>query len=173
MIKKLDLGNRNVQIVSVEGKDVLTRDYSINDKTLRIGSLDYSMETDKLRKLGKNIIKKDKKTGRYYTYSIINVTFNYACKGEKDLSDEEYERLNSLQIAYELTNNKDEKKYIKELINNAKRNINKKDIRYQLYKYGFNIRVNGKIKHYVRYKRTSGSARVGKCLFIEENIIKK
>ena len=173
MMRKLDLGNRNVQIISVEGKDVLTKDYSIDDKTLRIGSLDYSMETDKLRKLGKNIIKKDKKTGRYYTYSIINVTFNYACKGEKDLSDEEYERLNSLQIAYELTNDKDEKKYIKELINNAKRNINKKDIRYQLYKYGFNVRVNGKIKHYVRYKRTSGSARVGKCLFIEDKYYKK
>ena len=59
-MKELTLGNRNVQIVSVEGKDVLTKDYKITDKTLRIGSLDYSMETDKIRTLGKNIIKYDK-----------------------------------------------------------------------------------------------------------------
>ena len=74
--------NKNVQIVSVEGKDVLTKNYKITDKTLRIGSLDYSMETDKLRTLGKNVIKFDNKKERYYTYSIINVTFKYTCKKE-------------------------------------------------------------------------------------------
>ena len=88
-MKKLTLGNRNVQIVSVEGKDVLTKNYTITDKTLKIGSLDYSMETDKLRTLGKNIIKFDSKKERYYTYSILNVTFRYACKKDKDLEDEE------------------------------------------------------------------------------------
>lgn len=173
MIKKLELGNRNVQIVTVEGKDVLTKNYFITDKTLKIGSLDYSMETDKLRTLGKNVIKYDKNKERYYTYSIINVTFNYACKGEKDLSDEEYERFYSLQLAYSLENDKNKRKEIAELIKIAERKINKKDIRYQLYKYGFNVNINGKIRHFVRYKRTSGSARVGKCLFIDERYYKK
>ena len=40
------------------------------------------------------------------------------------------------------------------------------DIRYDLYENGF---VCNGIK-YVRYKRSSGSSRVGKCLFIDENL---
>ena len=88
--------NKNVQIVSVEGKDVLTKNYKITDKTLRIGSLDYSMETDKLRTLGKNVIKFDNKKERYYTYSIINVTFKYACKEDKDLTITSTESIGSI-----------------------------------------------------------------------------
>lgn len=40
------------------------------------------------------------------------------------------------------------------------------DIRYELYENGFY--VDG--VHYVRFKRSSGSARVGKCLFIREEL---
>lgn len=40
------------------------------------------------------------------------------------------------------------------------------DIRYELYENGFYI--DG--VHYVRFKRSSGSARVGKCLFIREEL---
>lgn len=172
-MKELELGNRNVQIVSVEGKDVLVKKYKITDNTLRIGSLDYSMETDKLKTIGKNIIKYDSKKDRYYTYGIINVTFKYACKEDKDLEDAEYERLENLKYSFELATNKEDKKNIKELIDIAKRKIDKNTIRYQLYEYGFNININGKIRHMVRYKRTSGSARVGKCLFIDERYYKK
>lgn len=172
-MKCLSLGNRNVQIVSVEGKDVLTKNYTITDKTLKIGSLDYSMETDKIKTIGKNIIKYDTKKERYYTYGIINVNFRYACKKDKDLDDAEYERLNNLKMALELSQTKEEKKNIKELIEISERNIDKKTIRYQLYKYGFNVNINGKTRHFVRYKRTSGSARVGKCLFIDERYYKK
>lgn len=42
----------------------------------------------------------------------------------------------------------------------------KRELRNYLYQNGFNC--NG--KHYIRLKRTSGSARVGKCLFIEEHL---
>lgn len=42
--------------------------------------------------------------------------------------------------------------------------LSRADLRKHLYRYGFYI--NG--KHYVRFKRSSGSARVGKCLFIDE-----
>lgn len=43
-----------------------------------------------------------------------------------------------------------------------------KQLREHFYKNGFNL--NG--VHYVRYKRSSGSSRQGKCLFIDENLLK-
>lgn len=49
---------------------------------------------------------------------------------------------------------------------NIKVSKNKRELREYLYVNGFNC--NG--MHYVRLKRTSGSARVGKCLFIEESL---
>lgn len=45
----------------------------------------------------------------------------------------------------------------------------KKELRDYLYDNGFNC--NG--HHYIRLKRTSGSARVGKCLFVEERLYPK
>ena len=55
----------------------------------------------------------------------------------------------------------------------AKTNIptisNVKDLREKIYEEGFT--VDG--RHYVRYKRSSGSSRVGKCLFIEESLYPK
>lgn len=45
----------------------------------------------------------------------------------------------------------------------------KKELRNYLYENGFNC--NG--YHYVRLKRTSGSARMGKCLFVEERLYPK
>ena len=44
--------------------------------------------------------------------------------------------------------------------------MNRSELRYDLYENGF---VCNGIK-YVRYKRSSGSSRVGKCLFIDENL---
>lgn len=165
--------NENVQILSIEGKDLLTRNYKVNKNTIRKGSLDDSMEVDKIKTLGKKIIKLDKNKNRYYTNDVITVTFKYACKGDRDLTDEEYERVESLKLTLSLIKNKEERKQIKEQIRIAERKINKKDIRHQLYKYGFNINIDGKNKHFVRYKRTSGSARVGKCLFISDKLAKE
>ena len=183
--------NKNVQIVSVEGKDVLTKNYKITDKTLRIGSLDYSMETDKLRTLGKNVIKFDSKKERYYTYSIINVTFKYACKEEtkknilnKYINIMKEIELSNMKYEISLEQNELKKKAIEKYYNNKiltninnikyiNRNITKQEIRNKLYKNGFDININGKNRHFVRYKRTSGSARVGKCLFIDDRYYKK
>ncbi|MGM9543411.1 MAG: hypothetical protein ACI3T9_00355, partial [Romboutsia timonensis] len=165
--------NKNVQILSIEGKDLLTKNYKVNKNTIRKGSLDDSMEVDKIKTLGKKIIKLDKKKNRYYTNDVITVTFKYACKGDRDLTDEEYERVESLKLTLSLIKDKEERKQIKEQIRIAERKINKKDIRHQLYKYGFNINIDGKNKHFVRYKRTSGSARVGKCLFISDKLAKE
>lgn len=164
--------NKNVQIFSIEGKDLLTKNHCLTKNSLRKGSLDDSMETDKIKTLGKTIIKLDKNKNRYYTNDIITVTFKYACKGDRDLTDEEYERVQSLKLAYDLIKDKEQRKEIKEQINMAERKISKKEIREQLYQYGFYLTIDGKTKHYVRYKRTSGSARVGKCLFISDKLYK-
>ena len=43
-----------------------------------------------------------------------------------------------------------------------------KQLRQKLYTDGFNLLINGQTIHYVRYKRSSGASRLGKCLFIQE-----
>ena len=43
-----------------------------------------------------------------------------------------------------------------------------KQLRQKLYTDGFNLLINGQTIRYVRYKRSAGSARLGKCLFIQE-----
>ena len=43
-----------------------------------------------------------------------------------------------------------------------------KQLRHKLYTDGFNLLINKQTIHYVRYKRSSGSSRLGKCLFIQE-----
>jgi hypothetical protein len=188
--------NENIQILSVEAKDLLVKDYKVNDKTIRKGSLDYSMETDELRNLGKTLVKIDNNKSRYYTYSIINVTFKYAINEDMDeliksaintyISN--VNKINSNNLKFHLKQVK-EKNKIKELrqywdqkntneIYNVRKankyyEYNKKEIRYEIYKNGFDIEINGITRHFVRYKRTSGSARVGKCLFIDDRYYKK
>ena len=88
--------NKNVQILSIEGKDLLTRRYKFNKHSIYKGSLDDSIEIDELNRISKKIIKLNDKKKRYYSNDIITVTFDYACKGDRDLTDEEYERVNSL-----------------------------------------------------------------------------
>ncbi|MDU5207922.1 MAG: hypothetical protein E6182_18350 [Clostridioides difficile] len=170
--------NPNVQILSIEAKDLITKNIHINKETFYKGSLDDSMEVDELRRLNKNIIKFNKETNRFYTNDIITVTFKYAAND--NFSDEENERVASLEKVLEILNhekdikNKKEKvEDVKKIIALAKRNIDRKNLRQLLYKDGFNITINGERKHFVRYKRSSGSARVGKCLFINSRFYKQ
>lgn len=62
---------------------------------------------------------------------------------------------------------RNKKKKLREIKNSYFKST--KQLRYDLYKNGFDF--DG--KHYVRYKRSSGSARVGKCLFINEKYYKE
>ena len=48
-----------------------------------------------------------------------------------------------------------------------------KQLRQKLYTDGFNLLINGKTIHYIRYKRSAGSARLGKVLFIQEQFYDK
>jgi hypothetical protein len=68
----------------------------------------------------------------------------------------------------------EKRKKIKELKNQKKNDMqNTEQIRKELYKNGFDIiDSQGKKSHMVRYKRSSGSSRVGKCLFIREDLYK-
>lgn len=52
--------------------------------------------------------------------------------------------------------------------NDKKETKNLKELRDHFYEQGFNL---GGV-HYVRYKRSSGSSRQGKCLFINEKLLK-
>ena len=180
--------NKNVQILSIEAKDLLTKNYCVDDKSLRKGSLDYSMETDELRNLSKTLIKEDKKKERYYTYGIINVTFKYKVPKEKhvytgDVSEIIKTKDGKVSVPKFRINKgvrTDKYRYDREerdengnLLVGYLDARSVKDLRHKLYEDGFKITINGKEKEFSRYKRTSGSARVGKCLFIEKKYKKK
>jgi hypothetical protein len=81
---------------------------------------------------------------------------------KKNLSKNDYELIRQIKSKI-----KDKKEYIKELREKKSEvtdqyTIKTDELRFKLYKEGFDIGD----KHFVRYKRSSGSARVGKVLFI-------
>lgn len=165
--------NKNVQILTIEGKDLITKEYKINNKTFYKGSLDDSIEIDELNRISKKIIKFDKEKKRFYSNDIITVTFKYACneKIKNEMTKEIEERIrelkNSNEINFELIET------LEFQLKRERKTMTRKDIRNYLYKYGFDININNKLEHFVRYKRSSGSARAGKCLFINEKYYKK
>ena len=52
--------NKNIQILSIEAKDLITKRYEVKKHPKFTGSLDDSIEVDKLRDLNKKIIKYQK-----------------------------------------------------------------------------------------------------------------
>lgn len=177
--------NKNVQILSIEAKDLVRKNYTIDTKKIMFkGSFDDSIEIDKLSEMNKSIIKLNKKKNRFYSTDIITVTFKYSCNDDnpEEYSESIFNINQTLRILTAEKNNtpKNKRTYInakiketKELLDIAKRNIKTKDLRDLLYTNGFKIVIDGKEKHFVRYKRSSGSARVGKCLFINKKYHKK
>ena len=137
--------------------------------------------------------------GKEYTKHVINVTFKYAYKlynkcgknfyvldghHKKDLKvvgcicliDGELAAIELLKHAEEDKLPESAKKYFRynetnqvyELVGIFPPIKNKRELRDYLYTNGFT--VDG--IEYVRFKRSSGSARVGKCLFIDKNLYK-
>jgi len=140
----------------------------------------------------------EKFKGKEYCPFVINVTFNFNAKEynkagsntyvdiKRDIKELEFDdcvcvvdgELAGIITNKEFENPVDEKIlgkyfYIKDNKYCAKTNINTiknvSDIRKELYTHGFDI--DG--VHYVRYKRSAGSARVGRCLFIAEPLFAK
>lgn len=171
-----------------------------------INSLDFSLDSEKLRETAKNIYGKNDTfsfthNGKEYSDKIINVTFKYSSKDFNKVKKNTFVMdgylLNDLKfndsIAVEsnivvgiivstpiskITKYKlpDGFHCIEDKEGNyiyGTKTIgvthSRKELRDYLYENGFNC--NG--KHYIRFKRTSGSARVGKCLFIEESLYPK
>ena len=104
--------------------------------------LSPSLDVEYLKSINKIKIKEF--LGEKYSFDFINVTFDYPTIISK------------------------KGKRIFAPTKTSKPPIDPKTIRENLYLNGFNL--NG--AHYVRYKRSSGSARSGHCLFVKESLLK-
>lgn len=163
-----------------------------------INTLDYSLDLVKLREVDQKVYRNRKFSwfsgGHEYTDKVINVTFKYSNKAFNKIGSNLYvkfgHRLSNVQLQ--------DCVYIKdnELIavqtdspvqNPISPNLLGKTFVYKdgTYKLKCNTTLNGveelrkdlytngfwcNGKHYVRFKRSSGSSRVGKCLFIDEKL---
>lgn len=187
------------------GYRLITKDGNINYNRF-INSLDFSLDSEKIRKIAKEVY--NKKENFSFTYNqkeycdkIINVTFKYSSKDFNKLKKNTYvingytlddldfkdniatdcgiivgiitstptiQKTNiQLPEGFDYIEDMDGSHvYISKTITTT---YSRKELRDYLYVNGFNC--NG--YHYVRLKRTSGSARVGKCLFIEERLYPK
>lgn len=171
--------NVNTYIISLEGKDIINAQKNIkgyetkNRNNIFKGSLDYSLEAIKISSINDKLFYE--KDGKQYTKAVVNVTFNYGNKNkkinldihsEKDLYNKSFNKVSYIckrengkkikdsDMAYGLYQHND---------------MSTKEIREELYKNGF--KLDG--KEYVRFKRSSGASRVGKCLFIRKDLYKK
>jgi len=187
------------------GYRLVTKSGEINYNRF-INSLDFSLDSEKLREISKEIYGKSntlsfKHNSKEYSDKVINVTFKYSSKDFNKVKKNTYvmdgyllDELNfSDSIAvdsdvivgvivstptiektqYELPDGFD---YVEDKDGNyvyETKTIgviySRKELRDYLYENGFNCNGN----HYIRFKRTSGSARVGKCLFVEKSLYPK
>ena len=164
-----------------------------------INSLDYSLELIKLREVYEDVYGGLDFTfnsqGYEYTQRVINVTFKYSVKEWNKLSKGLYVKYGYMYDDVELEDGACVKNgeliaistdcAVEEPLSgdvlgkyfwyedgkyHAKPNIKAvksvADLRRELYEKGFDC--DG--IHYIRYKRSAGSSRVGKCLFIDEKL---
>lgn len=167
-----------------------------------INTLDYSLDLLKLREVYESVYRNSRFStqvdGKEYSHRVINVTFKYALKeynrirnglyikngwrpSEIDLEDGVDIRggeLIAVQVGTSVHNAVELSDicpyfYTEGNTYRAKTNIRNVmsifELRQELYENGF--WCDG--IHYVRFKRSSGSSRVGKCLFIDEKLYKK
>ena len=97
-MKKSKKENLNIQIFSVDAKDVLVKYYNLTNNSNRKGSFDDSIEIDAINEMFPGFVKRNPKTGRLFSNDILTITFEYSCHKDRDLTDEEYERLESLKL---------------------------------------------------------------------------
>lgn len=164
-----------------------------------INTLDYSLDLIKLREVYKKVYGKDDfsftKNKKEYSPRVINVTFKYSNKEFNKLKTNTYvksgcmvadsdfedcvcirdgelvgiktDELVTTPVSNEIL---DRYFYFDDGVYKARKNIptlnSVADIRNELYTKGF---ICDGIR-YVRFKRSSGSSRVGKCLFIDEKL---
>lgn len=220
----MDNSRKAIYIPSIDAKDAYLANTCLDEEKNKIGyrlvtqagsinynrfinSLDYSLDSEKLREIANEVYAGTDKiftfcnNGKEYSDKIINITFKYSCRSFNKVKKNTYVAegylLNELsfddciaiidnqivgiiistpvrlQTSLELPDGfayEEDKKgnmvYVAKTIGVEK---SRKELRDYLYVNGFNCNGN----HYIRMKRTSGSARVGKCLFIEESLYPK
>lgn len=167
-----------------------------------INTLDYSLDLIKLREVYEKVYRRTDLTffmnGYEYTSRVINVTFHYSDKEYNRAGPGIYIKSGYSPADVNLTDHLDIRNgeliairigeppvtpanpsvlgsyfYYEDGVYKVKANIKAlrtvRDLREELYRDGFDC--DG--IHYVRWKRSSGSARVGKCLFIDERLYKR
>lgn len=181
------------------GYNIRRRDGSISPRKFS-GDLDYCLDLFKLRDVYTKVYRNKRFSffigEKEYTQRIINVNFNYSNKLYNRITSDIYVKfgydinditltdgiyiedgeLIAIQTNKEIDKLVDDPEilgkffYIKDKKYYAKDNIlvlnSVADLRNELYNNGFYC--DG-IK-YIRFKRSSGSSRVGKCLFIDEKL---
>lgn len=201
-IEAKDLYNsNNLKYDNPTGYAIRKDDKLINTK-LFINTLDYSLDLIKLREIYEKVFRRHDFTfsnGRHdYTQHVINVKFKYAQKEYNKVGNGKYIRngyqwrdiqlqdhiciQDDVLIAIEtntLVDKPCESKYLGqyfEFVDGVYKSNDKFDtiktkseLREYLYENGF---ICDGIK-YIRWKRSSGSSRVGKCLFINEALYKR
>lgn len=137
---------------------------------------EFNKDNDKLYNIYKNLksikckAKKDNKVfDRETEYEKIKKEYNLKLQ-EYINNDDKFQKLINEYVENENNLNnlkRNKKKQLKEIKNSYKKST--KQLRQELYKNGFTIGE----KHYVRFIRSSGSARTGKCLFITDKYYNK
>ena len=183
------------------GYQIRDKDSRINTKKF-INTLDYSLDLIKLREIYKKVYRRSdfsfKEDGKEYTSHIINVSFNYSNKEYNRFHKGIYIKYGYSFSGISLVDSADirngeliaiqTEKPIKEALgsdilgsyfyfeggvykarNNIKTLHKTTEIRTVLYDKGF---VCDGIE-YVRWKRSAGSGRLGKCLFINKKLYKQ
>ena len=194
--KDIYLAN-HLETQSPEGYSLIRTDGTINMRKF-VNVLDYSLDLIKLRDVYSKVYRNKYFTfisnGYEHTNKVINVTFKYSVKefnlignntyvkygyrlGDKELVDGVYiedGQLIAIQVETKIETPVDpllldkwfeysDKKYHIKRIDTL---FTVSDLRKDLYSNGFIL--DG--CRYVRFKRSSGSSRVGKCLFIDERL---
>lgn len=180
------------------GYNIRRRDGTISLKKFS-GDLDYCLDLFKLREVYQKVYHNKRfsfmDSGKEYSQRVINVTFNYSNKEYNRVTADTYvkfgydindielddcicikdDELIAIKVNTIVTAPVDNEQlgrffYYEDNKYKAKDNIEVlntvADLRQELYTNGF---LCDGIK-YIRFKRSSGSSRVGKCLFIDEKL---
>lgn len=190
--------SNNCNFEECEGYVIRDHTGALNFKRFK-ASLDYSLELSKLREVYEKVYRNRRFTTwskqKEYTTYVVSVTFKYSVKEYNRLRGSTYVKLGTAYEDVVLKDNiyiKDGEllavqvgtpvdnpvsqdmlgKYFfyKDGCYRVKQNVKTVhsvfDLRKMIYEKGFYL--DG--MHFVRYKRSAGSARVGKCLFIVDTM---
>ena len=138
---------KKCRIYSIEARDIV-----VNSKN---NDLHYDLNINKNSRYGKSI-------------NLLDYSLDYEelKRVYESITNEPFHFYDKYLNAYTLAIINIKFTYTSDPKNKAKK-INKKTLRKILYQDGFYIDN----KHYVRYKRSSGSSREGTCLFIDERLL--